>query len=75
MDVYILDEIVSGVTTESGLYTVEASSPMSSTRKNFGIVFFNVVPEVPLGTVSIALVMVGAFGFYGLVRRRKIVNL
>lgn len=75
LDVYIFDEIVSGVTVKSGLYSVEASSPMSSTRKNFGIVFFNVVPEAPIGTMSIALVMISAFGFYGLVKRRKIVNL
>lgn len=75
MDVYVYDETISGVTTKSGLYTVEASSPMSSAQKNFATVFFNVVPEAPIGTVSIALVMISAFGFYGLVKRRKIVNL
>lgn len=75
MDVFIFDEILSGVTAKGGLYSVEASSPMSLTRKNFGIVFFNVVPEAPIGTISITLVMVGAFGFYGLVKRRKIVSL
>jgi len=75
MDVYVYDETISGITTKSGLYTVQASSPLSSTRKNFAIVFFNIVPEAPIGTISIALVMISAFGFYGLVKRRKVVNL
>ena len=35
-DVYIYDKTVSGITTESGVYTVEVSSPgLTTTRKNF----------------------------------------
>ncbi len=71
-DVYIYDRTVSGVTTKSGVYTVEASSPFSTTRKNFATVFFNVIPEAPFGTASIVMASLGALGVYGLVKRRKI---
>jgi len=69
---YDFDEIISDVTTESGEYTVEASSPgLTPTRRNFAIVFFNVVPEAQFGTASIAIVCLGALGGYGFLRRRK----
>jgi hypothetical protein len=71
VDSYTYDKTISGITTESGLYTVEASSPMTITKKNFATVFFNVMPETPLGTSSIALVSLGALGTYGFIKRRK----
>jgi hypothetical protein len=73
-DVYIYDNTLEGITTKSGIYTVEASSPMSSTRKNFATVFFNVIPEVQFGTASIAIVSLGALGVYRLAKRKKITS-
>jgi hypothetical protein len=66
------DKTISGITTKLGYYTVEASSPVAGTKRtNFSTVFYNVIPEAPLGTASIAIVGLSALGFYGLVRRRK----
>lgn len=66
------DETLSGITTKSGWYTVEASSPIDSTLKNFACTYFNVVPDVPLGTAGAATAIVFALAFYSLARRRKL---
>lgn len=75
VDSYNYERTITGITVRSGWYTVDASSPLSSTRKNFATVSFNVVPEAPFGTVSFAIVSLGAFGLYGLIKRRKITSL
>lgn len=65
------DKILSGITQKSGWYTVEASSQLTTNRVSFATVFFNSVPEAPLGTASIAAVSLAALGVYGVIRRKK----
>jgi len=71
VDSFNFDRTINGVTTVSGEYTVEAASPLSTTRKNFATVFFNVVPETPFGTLSIFMASLGAFGIYGFIKRES----
>jgi hypothetical protein len=67
---YKYDEILSGLTEKSGWYTVEASSPLDTVRKNYACTYFKVIPEVPLGTIAAAMTMSLGLGFF-LVQRKK----
>lgn len=66
------DKVLSGLTKKSGWYTVEASSPIDSVRKNYACTYFNTVPEIPLGTVGAAATIFLGLVFYGFVRYKKL---
>jgi hypothetical protein len=71
-DGYEYDKVLSGLTTKGGWYTVEASSPIDTVRINFACTYFNVVPDVPLGTAGATTAIAFALAFYSLARRRKL---
>jgi len=65
------DKVISGITTQVGTYRVVASSAQFTINWRIDVVMFNVIPEAPFGTATLAIASLGAFGAYGLVRRRK----
>jgi len=67
---YKYDKILSGLTGKLGWYTVEATSSIDTVRRNYSCTYFNVVPEIPLGTIGAAAATFLGLGFYGLVRRK-----
>ncbi len=68
---YIYNKTLGGLTEKSGWYTVEAASPIDQVRRNYASTYFNVIPEVPFGTITAATAGLFALGFYGLKRSRK----
>jgi hypothetical protein len=67
---YTYDKTLSGLTLKLGWYTVEASSPLNSKKINYACTYFNVVPEIPTGTIGVATVFLLSMGFYGLMKRK-----
>lgn len=68
----VYDKTLSGLTNKLGWYAVEASSPIHEVLKNYACVYFNVIPEIPVGTITAVSTMLFGLGFYGLVQRKKL---
>lgn len=62
------------ITTQLGWYTVTASSPIPGappTIYNFAVTYYQVVPEVPLGTAVATTTLGLALVTFGIFKRRK----
>lgn len=70
-DGYEYDQTFDHLTQKHGWHTVIATSRIDEQRTNYGCVYFNVIPEVPLGIVSATTTMLLGLGFYGFIRHKK----